>query len=80
MNQGGLFTRTPDGVDIRRWVRDNFTEDDNEVVLLKIVLPDEDREYILRSLNRMNINHQSLFPDLYGATGFVNMRLEIQNY
>ncbi len=80
VNQGGLFTRTPDGVDVKKWIQDNFTEGDDEVYLLKLTLPDEDREHILRFLNRMNINHRSLFPDLYGATGFVNMRLKIQNY
>ncbi len=81
VSQGGLFTRVPDGMDVREWVRRSYDKASDEGVwLLKITLPDDNREYILRALNRMNINHQSLFPDLYGATEFVNTRLTLERY
>ena len=80
VSQGGLFTRSPNAQNIREWTEENYEGEDDSVWLLKIVLPDENREYILRALNRMNINHQSLFPDLYGATEFVNQKLVIDDY
>jgi hypothetical protein len=81
VSQGGLFTRSPDGLDVRQWVEANYDKQTKEVVwLLKLVLPDSDHEYILRALNRMNINPGSLFPDLNGASEFVNLRLRIRSY
>lgn len=80
VNQGGLFTRSPAGVDIESWVKANFAKDDDKVRMWKIIIPETERELILQSLNRMNINHASLFPDIYGASKFVNMDLEINNY
>lgn len=81
-SQGGLFTRAPDGMTVHDWAQQVYDQDSEPeaVFLLSMSLPDQDREYILRALNRMNINHQSLFPDLYGASSFVNMRLEIEAY
>ena len=81
-SQGGLFTRAPDGMTVSAWTQQVYDRDSDQdaVFLLALSLPDEHREYILRALNRMNINHQSLFPDLYGASSFVNMRLEIESY
>ncbi|MEX2540365.1 MAG: FRG domain-containing protein [Trueperaceae bacterium] len=81
VSQGGLFTRSPNGQGLAEWVEENYNDEDEDyVLLLKLVLPNKNREYILRSLNAMNINHQSLFPDLYGATEFVNFKLRIDDY
>ena len=79
VSQRGLFTRAPTGVDIEEWVRSHYSGK-RSFVLMKITIPDADREPALRSLNRMNINHLSLFPDLYGASKFCNMDLEIDVY
>jgi hypothetical protein len=79
VSQGGLFTRSPSGVDIESWVRNNF-EGLKRAVLLKITVPNKGRVDFLRSLNRMNINHLSLFPDLYGASKFCNYALNIEAY
>ena len=80
VSQGGLFTRSPDGVDIEEWVQDNFDGDSSFPRLVKFTIPNSDRELALRSLNRMNINHASLFPDLYGASKFTNLDLLIEKY
>ena len=76
VSQGGLFTRAPIGLSIEDWVAKAF-EDSNTSVLLKVLIPDGDRAVCLQSLDRMNINHLSLFPDLSGASRFANLRLEL---
>ncbi len=74
------FTRVPDGMDVESWVRSHFKGDSKFPRLLKLTMPNDDRELALRNLNRMNINHLSLFPDLYGASKFVNLDLLIEKY
>jgi len=69
VNQGGLFTRFPADTDVQSWVQTNF-KDHSGYTLIKIYVPNKDREECLKSLNRMNINHLTLFPDLYGASRF----------
>lgn len=80
VNQAGLFTRSPLGFTLESWVRDHFKSNTKARVLLKITVPDDDRDDALRMLNRMNINHLTLFPDLDGAAKFVNMHLDIAKY
>lgn len=80
VNQRGLFARGPDGIPIETWVRNNFKSEHKLITLLVIKIPNNQRELCLRSLNRMNINHLSLFPDLYGASKHCNMDLLIRRY
>ena len=80
VNQGGLFTRGPVGVDIEQWIRNYYSDDHKYHIFFKITIPNKDRLIALRSLNRMNINHSSLFPDLYGSSKFCNMDMEIDEY
>jgi hypothetical protein len=80
VNQGGLFSRSPAGVDIELWMKTNFQKDDDKIRMWKLLFSESIRNVILQSLNRMNINYASLFPDIYGASKFVNMDLEIKNY
>jgi FRG domain len=81
VSQGGLFTRGTFGVDIERWIRTCF-KGSASTALVKIVVPEKkgDRFEILRALNRMNINHRSLFPDISGSAEFCNMRLSVTGY
>ena len=79
VSQGGLFTRAPDDTDIGAWVRAHYAGV-KKGVLLKITIPNKDRELCLRNLNRMNINHLSLFPDVYGASEYCNLDLLIRRY
>ena len=79
VNQGGLFTRAPDDTDIETWIRKNF-QGKAGYTLMKIFVPNKDRETSLKTLNRMNINHLTLFPDLFGASIFCNLFTEINKY
>ena len=58
-------------------LRHVLVEDD---ILIRITIPNKDRIDCLRSLNRMNINHLTLFPDLYGASRFCNHHAATKNY
>jgi FRG domain len=78
-SQGGLFTRAPDGLTIDDWIHRNLQKK-APPMLLRIDIPDSDREDCLRSLNRMNINHLSLFPDLDGAAKHTNTALLVDRY
>jgi hypothetical protein len=77
VSQGGLFTRAPIGVPVEQWVAQAF-EASSSAVLLRIEIPNADRLVCLRALNRMNINHLSLFPDLSGASRSTNLKLELE--
>jgi hypothetical protein len=79
VNQGGLFSKSPSGKNLETWVQENFSGEE-EYNLMKILLPTTDRDQVLKTLNRMNINHLSLFPDLYGASKFCNLFGEIEQY
>lgn len=79
VNQGGLFTRSPIGKDIESWVQENHKGHDG-YTLMKILIPDKDREMSLRMLNRMNIHHLTLFPDLFGTSKYCNTFAEIDKY
>lgn len=80
VNQGGLFTRAPAGKTLDQWIQENHNEDDKGYILIKILVPNKDRNGCLQNLNRMNINHLSLFPDLYGASKYCNLFSEIHKY
>lgn len=54
--------------------------DDINMGLIKISIPNRDRNECLQTLHRMNINHLSLFPDLSGSAYHCNRLLEIDDY
>jgi hypothetical protein len=78
--QAGLFTRVPLGMTVDQWIKINYGGDDKTARLVKVVVPSDERATCLRALNRMNINHLSLFPDVYGSTIHCNRSLEISRY
>jgi len=82
VSQGGLFTRGTTGVGIDNWVGAQFRGNNRDKALIKIIVPEDrgDRFEILTTLNRMNINHRSLFPDIEGSARFCNMRLSVPDY
>ncbi len=80
VSQSGLFTRAPLGTTVDDWISENFAGMTKSASLIKLVLPNADREDCLRTLNKMNINHLTLFPDLYGAAQHCNSKLQISRY
>jgi hypothetical protein len=85
VNQNGLFTIGQDFEDIQNWVKKyyphwikNDPHSINKTALFKLLIPNKDRLGFLKSLNQMNINHLSLFPNLYGAAKYCNFELEIE--
>lgn len=78
--QAGLFTRGPLGSTVDEWVRTNFRGTSDMAPLIKFTFPEKGRFDCLRTLNRMNINHLSLFPDLHGSSEHCNKRLQISHY
>ena len=80
VNQGGLFSRAPVGYDLEEWMKTFFPQDYRSGVLLKISIPSTGRAECLKTLNRMNINHSTLFPDIYGSSEHCNTKLRINKY
>lgn len=80
VSQNALFASVPIGQSIEQWVKEKFVDVGQDIILMKIVIPNKDRDSCLQLLNRMNINHLSLFPDLTGASIHCNNDLSIENY
>ena len=80
VNQRGLFTRGPNNIDLEKWIKTYYDDNDNSWDLIKIVIPKSGYDECLRYLNRMNINLATLFPDLFGASHYCNMCLQIKKY
>lgn len=80
VSQRGLFTRGPNNVDLETWVEKNSEGVERDIRVMKVVIPNKDAKECLRYLNRMNISHSTLFPDLPGASEFCNLHLNIEKY
>lgn len=80
VSQRGLFLRGPDGQCIDDWFRKHNKRNTTDYVVRRIDIPNKDRTACLQTLNQMNINHLSLFPDLLGASLYANMQLRIEDY
>lgn len=84
VSQRGLFTRGPNNIDIESWITTHqVVGREKSIELMKITIPvggEKDIRDCLRYLNRMNINHSTLFPDLAGASDYCNLHLSIPQY
>lgn len=80
INQAALFSRTSYSMDIEAWSKKIFENDGQYWRLIKVTCPSKERNECLRAMNRMNICHLSLFPDLDGASRYCNMHLGIEKY
>lgn len=79
VNQSGLFSRCTAGKPLDKWIREHHPKS-NIAMLIKLLIPNKGRLECLRTLNKMNINHLTLYPDLYGASSFANMTEAINKY
>lgn len=79
LSQRGLFTISPIRTAIDDWITENFKKPTSDI-LIRILVPNTDRQGCLKMLNRMNINHLTLFPDLFGAAQYANVHLDVLNY
>lgn len=80
VNQSGLFSRCTPGKPLEEWVAQHFPGEKHGAVLMRILFPDSGRSECLRTLNKMNINYLTLFPDLYGASQHSNLINDIHKY
>lgn len=83
VSQRGLFTRGPNNVDLESWIRTHQVPGrERSIELMKVNIPVtvKDVKDSLRYLNRMNINHSTLFPDLAGASDYCNLHLKTPQY
>jgi hypothetical protein len=74
VNQRGLFTKYGVQEPLEEWVK-RHCAGKNEPVLLKVNLPESDRDEALSLLDAANINYLSLFPDIYGAAHYANSKI-----
>jgi hypothetical protein len=79
ISQSGLFMKMPLNSNLESLVEKNFSGDKNGV-LIKIIIPNKDVTNCLIMLNKMNINHSTLFPDLYGVANYVNCLFDKPRY
>lgn len=80
VSQRGLFTRGPNNIDLESWIKKFPSVRETDMELIKISIPSDGVQDCLRYLNRMNINHSTLFPDLTGASSYCNSHLKIDKY
>jgi hypothetical protein len=79
INQRGLFTFCPLPYSIEEWLQQKAIRH-KKTILVKHILPNTSRDSVLRTLNRMNINPLTLFPDLTGSAQYVNLKCTIPRY
>ena len=80
INQAGLFVRVPPKTSLESWVNNKFSGKTGIAVLIKMLIPNRMREECLVHLNKSNINHLTLFPDLQGASEHANLQTTITTY
>jgi len=72
ISQAAVFIRLSRGTDLETYVTERVEENYSGAIFTKIKIPNADRDACLVALNKMNINHSTLFPDIDGAAKYVN--------
>ena len=79
--QEGLFTRTLYNEDIEEHIKKCYCvykhrRNEEIVFLIKILIPDGVREDFLERLEGREITYKTMYPDLFGAVSYCNLKLE----
>lgn len=81
INQQGLFIYGPLKGDLESWILKSWEElQETGNILYKFFIPNNQRSKIMAFLNVMNINPNTLFPDISGAAQSANLNFEIDSY
>ena len=72
VSQQGLLVALPSETDLEEYIRKTFPNETSRAILTKFRIPNKDRDACLNMLNKMGINHMTLFPDIRGAARHVN--------
>jgi hypothetical protein len=80
LSQRGLLTDAGEAACIEDVIQRTYADRPKGRGLMKCLIPVKDRELALKSLNLMNINHITLFPDVEGSSQYANLKLQIPSY
>ena len=73
--QSALFYKMPDDtIDIETWINEMAQEEKEKQIITKMRISNELKKEILEMLDQMNINYNSMYPDLIGASLDCNIR------
>ena len=82
--KSGLLVYIPILKDLESIIESCFEKCNNifmcEPVLIKFIVPNNDRIRALQIMQKMNITDSTIYPDLIGAAKFCNMKLRISEY
>jgi hypothetical protein len=75
--QKGVFTKALKGEDVKTRIQKCYHETNhrNRIILAELLIPDSSRDEFLSELNRMEINHASLFPNIDSIAESCNQKL-----
>ena len=71
INQSALLVKPISNTDLESAIREKF-KGDSRSILTKVKIPNNCRNDCLVALNKMGINHMTMFPDIGGAARHVN--------
>jgi hypothetical protein len=72
VSQAAIFVKMPRKSEVEDYVRTCFRGETHGATYTKVKIPNTGRHECLVALNKMNINHMTLFPDLDGAARHIN--------
>jgi len=72
VSQSGVLIRIPRQTDVETYTAKRLQNSSLQAAFIKVKIPNIDRDDCLVALNKMNVNHMTLFPDIDGAAKHVN--------